>query len=438
MQDGSGATPARVLIADEISNIVSTLEKLAPYSETVEPCGMARDIATLLEEARRLQPDVILLNPSICAGEESSTRRAVGDASARSRIVFVAGAAEDGGVLPPYRQSGDQVISADISGRDLLSVVLRLRPRQPTTVVATEPILPLIPQRRRRTPPGRGEIFLVFAGKGGVGKSMVASNLAVALRIDTGRGVALVDLDLQFGDMALMLGLEHHSESIEELAHHGELVDQTLLSQVMVPGPEGVQALLAPEAPELAELITPPALRAILRELRRSYEFTVIDGPAHLDEQTLEVIDVADHIIVVTSFALTAVKDTRIMVKLLRSLGVDRDRISIVLNQTRARSTLLPEDVEERLGCRVRTQLPFEHRIVDDAVDRGLPFVMNEREAEITRRLHRLGAFMSAPATDDQPLPAEGAGRTSVPLHPFRRRFGIGRREQPHEVGSGA
>ncbi|MFN2568268.1 MAG: CpaE family protein, partial [Candidatus Dormibacteria bacterium] len=301
--------------------------------------------------------------------------------------------------------------------------------------VVAEPIPPLTPHRRRRTPAGRGEAFLVFAGKGGVGKSMVATNLAVALRMATQKATALVDLDLQFGDIGLMLGVEHHSESIEILAHHGELVDQELLTRVMVSGPEGVRALLAPEAPELAELITPPALRAILRELRRSVDFMLIDGPAQLNEQILEVIDIADHILVVTSFSLTAVKDTRIMITLLRSLGVDMDRISVILNQTRARSTLLREDVEERLGMRIRTQLPFEHRIVDDAIDRGRPFVVGEPEAEITRRVHALAAFLATPVAADHTDGAATNGPARMRMHPFRRRFGVGRREQPSEVG---
>jgi pilus assembly protein CpaE len=295
----------------------------------------------------------------------------------------------------------------------------------PASSVELEPIRPLGPRPARRSPPGRGEIVLVFAGKGGVGKSMVATNVAVALGRSTTQRVALVDLDLQFGDVALMLGMERYDQSMEVLAHEGELVDARLLDQVMVPGPAGIRALLAPPAPELAELITPLALRAILREVARAHDVVVIDGPAHLDEQTLEVIEIADQLLVITSSSMAAVKDTRIMLRLLRSLGVEMDRVSVVLNHTRARSTLTKEDIEERLRMRVRTQLPFEHRIVDDAVDRGTPFVVGEPESEIAARVAWLAGYLSpgSGGADEPPEPPRA--------HAFRRRFSLGRREQP-------
>lgn len=309
-------------------------------------------------------------------------------------------------------------VEPDLVGFELAGLIRRLRPGAPSTLPAEPP--PLVSSRRRRAPPGRAEIFLVLAGKGGVGKSVTACNLAVALRQDSGRRVALLDLDLQFGDVALMLGVGEHRPSIETLAHHGELVDDELLRGAMVPGPEGVEALLAPPSPELAELVTPGSLRAILRVMGRWHDHIVVDGPAHLDDQTLEVIELADHIVVVTSFSVTAVKDTRILLTVLHAMGVDRHRISLVLNQTRARTTLLPEEIEERLRGRIRTRLPFEHEVVDDSIDAGIPFVISRPDSEISRRIHSLARFLAATDGVEERSPA---GR-----HPFRRRFWLGRR----------
>ncbi|MFN2569578.1 MAG: hypothetical protein ABR564_08265, partial [Candidatus Dormibacteria bacterium] len=139
MQEGIPDTPARVLIADEISSILSTLEKLAPFGELVDPCGMARDSASLLEESHRLQPDVILLNPSIISPDESMTRQRLAEASPRSRVVLIAA---EGAVLSPAveRSPEEDLVAADAAGRDILAIIQQVRPREGLPALVAEPI----------------------------------------------------------------------------------------------------------------------------------------------------------------------------------------------------------------------------------------------------------------------------------------------------------
>ena len=186
----------------------------------------------------------------------------------------------------------------------------------------SQPVRPRLPRRRTG---GNAELVVVFSGKGGVGKSLIATNLAVALAAE-GERVALVDLDLQFGDVAVMLHVESHPTAIDALAQQGDQIDSDFIEEVMATGPEGVRALLAPASPEFADLVNTANLRAILRELAKGYDHIVVDTPSHLEERNLEAIEMADQIVVVTSFNFPAIKDTKVTLKLLQSLGVERTR----------------------------------------------------------------------------------------------------------------
>ena len=283
-----------------------------------------------------------------------------------------------------------------------------------------EPIQPVRPRPARHRSRGHAELVVVFSGKGGVGKSLIATNLAVSLAAD-GERAAIVDLDLQFGDVAVMLHAESHPTAIDALAQQGEQVDAEFIDEVMATGPEGVRALLAPASPEFADLVNTANLRAILRELAKEYDYVVVDTPSHLEERNLEAIEMADQIVVVTSFNFAAIKDTKVTLKLLESLGVDREKICVVLNQTRAKVSFQRSEVEESLRFRVLTVLPFEPRL-DDFIDNGQQIVTAEPKAEFSKQF-RLLVDHVAGSDDDTPAKEPDRARTRV----NRRRFSLGR-----------
>jgi pilus assembly protein CpaE len=283
-----------------------------------------------------------------------------------------------------------------------------------------EPIQPVRPRPVRHRSRDHAELVVVFSGKGGVGKSLIATNLAVALAAD-GERAAIVDLDLQFGDVAVMLHAESHPTAIDALAQQGEQVDAEFIEEVMATGPEGVRALLAPASPEFADLVNTANLRAILRELAKEYDHIVVDTPSHLEERNLEAIEMADQIVVVTSFNFAAIKDTKVTLKLLQSLGVDRDKICVVLNQTRAKVSFQRSEVEESLRFRVLTVLPFEPRL-DDFIDNGQQIVTAEPKAEFSKQF-RLLVDHIAGGDDDTSAKEPERARARV----NRRRFSLGR-----------
>jgi MinD-like ATPase involved in chromosome partitioning or flagellar assembly/DNA-binding NarL/FixJ family response regulator len=263
---------------------------------------------------------------------------------------------------------------------------------------------PLLEQPRKRVRrPGRtkADTVLVFSGKGGVGKSVLATNLAVALS-QRGAKVALIDLNLQYGDVGVLLHVESHPTSIESLAQQGEQVDRDYLDEVMATGPEDVRILLAPASPEFADLVTAASIRAILRELSRGYDYIIVDSPAHIEERVLEVIEVADQILVVSSFNITSVKDTKVTLKLLQSLGIERDRIAVVLNQTHAKVGFPREEIEKSVRREILAHLPYDARI-DESIDTGRPTAISEPRSEFNKQLRVVVDFLTPEEASAEP-----------------------------------
>ncbi|MFZ0178381.1 MAG: P-loop NTPase [Candidatus Dormiibacterota bacterium] len=410
----------RVLIADEIARIVGDLEKLEPYGDVVEVCGVAHQASSVIEEARMRQPDLLVIHEGFTDLPEADFAAHLGSASPATRVLLMTSG--DAHLNTDARTA--VAISDSAGGAELLiairtAVGLEGNPRPGTADPVVGSTL-----RAVRAPRGRGIVLVAFSGKGGTGTSMVATNLAVALAHGAGARAVLVDTDLQFGDAAGMLHVEHHLPSIADLAPLGDDVASALLDEVLATGPGEVRVLRAPSSPELGEAIATASLRSIIRTAARGHDFVVIDTPSRIDERVLDAFELADRILLVTSYNLSAVRGTKATLLLLEALGIDPDRVDVVLNHTRPRTDYRREDIEEILGRRTLVDLPYDPR-VDPSLDSGTPFVLAQPHAELARRLTALAHLV----TVSDSVAEDDAGEVPAPEPPvYRRRFSLGRR----------
>src|SRR5438477_9701873 len=159
--------------------------------------------------------------------------------------------------------------------------------------------------------PRHGKIITIVSPKGGVGRTCVAANLAVALKIATQKKVALFDASLYFGDLGVMLNLLSN-KTIVDLTEHIEDLDADLLNDIMVTHSSGVKVLLAPPAPEMAELVTAEHVRRILVEMASSFDYVIVDTWPSFAEVVLTAMDMADDILLVMTLEMTAIKDVKL------------------------------------------------------------------------------------------------------------------------------
>jgi pilus assembly protein CpaE len=422
-----GTDVIRVLIADEIARIVGDLEKLEPYADVVDVCGVAHLASAVIEEAWLRQPDVLVLHERFAELPPADFAAHLGSVSPATRVLLMT--AGDAAMVAGGWTAASVGDSAE--GPELLQAIRVAAGVLPPSGAGLREATPedgadiaLDTDRRDvRVPRGRAAVVVAFSGKGGTGTSMVATNLAVALAEHAGGRMALVDIDLQFGDAAGMLHVENHLLSIADLAAHGEDIENSLLDDVLATGPAEVRVLRAPSSPELAETITAAGLRSILRATARAHAVVVVDTPSHIDERVLEAFELADRILLVTSYNLSAVRGAKATLLLLEALGVDMDRVDVVLNHTRPRTNYRREDIEEILGRRILIDLPYDPR-VDPSLDSGTPIVLAQPRAELARKLVALAQLISAPGGAG----ADVAMELPAPAPPvYRRRFSLGR-----------
>jgi pilus assembly protein CpaE len=262
-----------------------------------------------------------------------------------------------------------------------------------------------------RDPSRSCRAIAVFGSKGGVGKSTIAFNLAASLAA-SGLRTALVDGSLQYGDIRRLLRMPPDQPSICDLPTdcvRGSDLAENLVTE------SGVDVLLAPPRPEMAELITRRDLEAILDLLRRSYQAIVIDTPAALVESTLALLDSADVILQVVTPEVGALDATRTASDTFDALGYAATKIRLVVNRAGTRGALSRAQIERALGRPVDVEIPSEWDLVSSCNAEGIPFVLDRPDAPASQAIQALASGVSAVVgAAPQPSRERRGGRRAV------------------------
>jgi pilus assembly protein CpaE len=274
--------------------------------------------------------------------------------------------------------------------------------------------------RRRGSAAGvaEGAMITVLGPKGGTGKTITSSNLAVALALE-GKSVVLVDLDLQFGDVGLALGLEP-SKTIYDLATSGGTLDADKIEGFLSQHPSGARALMAPLRPDQAAAIGTPFLREIFEIMRSRFDFVLVDTPPAFTAEVIAAVDVSTHLCMVGMLDALSVKDTKIGLETLEQMGYDPSAVTLVLNRADSDVGITTADVEALLG-RAPDLMVGSDRAIPRALTSGQPIVVAEPKSKAARSYVQLAErCLSATAGRAEAVPAEAA---SIPNGNRRRRL---------------
>ncbi|MGC1185182.1 MAG: response regulator [Candidatus Dormiibacterota bacterium] len=408
-------TIIRVVVVDDIASTRDNLKKLLSFEDDIEVVGAAGDGRTGIDVTRQLSPHVVLMDVNMPGMDGIAATETLAVESPNSPVVIMSVQGERDYLRRAMQSGAREFLIKPFTGDELVASIRRVYEMEEKKG-AYLPKAPQPPPESGETPPRGCQMTLVMSGKGGCGKTFVAINLAAALKLETGGRVCLVDLDLQFGDVGVMLNLDH-AKTITELVESDSSLDWEFVDDILADGPEGIRVLLGPFSPEFGDLVRSEHVRAIVDVLRREFDYVVVDSGSQLSEATLEATDLADHVIVVGELTIPGIKDTRLMLKMLESLKVDRSRVMVAVNAHDAHAVYDSASIERNLRFPVRLQIPSEPRLVGGSIHRAVPLVVSHPDSDISMLFRDLARSL-APVGGLRPAVTKATKATSP------RRFG--------------
>jgi pilus assembly protein CpaE len=245
------------------------------------------------------------------------------------------------------------------------------------------------------TRPSPGRLIVVFSTKGGVGKSTLAINLGVVLARKTPERVAIVDADLQFGDVAVMLGLPPQ-HTVTDAAASLQFADPELMRNLLARHESGLYVLPAPTEATLGMSLPRAEIVGVCAALQAVCGYVVVDTATQFDDSVLGLVEAADEVLLVGSMDIPSVKNLKIGIQALDLAGIAGPKLRLVLNRANTQVKLDVREIEHVLGMRADFPIPSDIA-VPIAVNAGIPVVVQEPKAAVTRAIEALATCLMVP-----------------------------------------
>ncbi|HMK74123.1 MAG TPA: response regulator [Myxococcaceae bacterium] len=381
----------RVLIVDDIQETRDHLTKLLGFESDVEVVGTAASGPEALEAAARLLPDIVLMDINMPGMDGITATEQLMTQVPGSAVIMMSVQGEADYLRRSMLAGAREFLVKPFSSDELVSSIRQVNQRE------KEKGSRVVERPAGSSAAGSGEpgrIVTVFSPKGGVGRTTVAVNLAVAAASELGKRVVLVDGSFQFGDVGVLLNLNPKNKSIADLIPEME-ADPEFIDQVVVTHSSGLRVLLAPPSPEMAELITVASLRRVLERLRDTHDLVVVDSWPWFHDTTLGLLDVSDDILALLTLEITNIKNIRLFLEVADQLGYPSGKIKLVLNRADSALGIRVSDVEHSIGRHIDETIVSDGRSVVYALNRGVPFITSNREAQVSQDILRLARSLT-------------------------------------------
>jgi pilus assembly protein CpaE len=375
----------RLLLVEDVPQVAQYIRGLLNAQNSVKLLDVLSDGTKVLPQVQQLRPDIVLVD-SLLQGRVKGLPLAqqIADSGYGVPVIVLTVPQNPVDVDPSKGIHG--VLAMPFSGFDLMNRVSQVRK-----------------DFAQLTSTGASRVYSVFAPKGGVGKTTIAFNLAVALGQAEQRTV-LIDGSLQFGDLRSLLKVPGDAPSILDLPT--DRVSESDLADVLWRDPSGIDILLAPPRVEMAEMVTTRDVDKIMSLLRRVYGSIVIDMSSALNDINLAFLDLSDTIVEIVTYDSTTIHNTMAVADAFRMIGYPASKVRYLINRADSPGGIDPADLERALG-----RVP-EHRVVSDGMlvvqsnNEGVPFVLANPAAPISQDLNRVAGELLAASGIPRPVAA--------------------------------
>jgi len=365
----SGSDQTRLLLVEDVPQVTQHIRSLLNAQSRVKLLDVLDDGTRALGAIQELRPDVVLVD-WLLQGRLKGPRLVDAIREAELDVPVIVLTVPNNPVEPRPDAGIHGVLTLPFSGFDLMTRVGNVRKEFESRQVASST-----------------RVMSVFAPKGGVGKTTIAFNLAVALG-QLGQKTVLIDGSLQFGDLRSLLKVPIDAPSILDLPT--DRIAESDLTDVLWRDPSGIDILLAPPRIEMAEMLSSRDVEKVLSLLRRVYAAIVIDMSSHLNDINLTFLDTSDAIIEIVTYDSTTIHNTVAMADTFRSIGYPASKVRYLVNRADSAGGIDPLDLERALGRSPEHTVMSDGRLVVQSNNEGVPFVLASPEAGISKDIARL------------------------------------------------
>jgi pilus assembly protein CpaE len=388
----------RVLVVDDVSETRENIRKLLQFEADIEVVGTARTGREAVQLTEELRPDVILMDINMPDMDGISATELIRQRNPASQIIILSVQGDPNYMRRAMLAGARDFLTKPPMADELISAVRRagdMARQERAKVVQTTASVAAVAQPSMGAGLVDGRIIMVYSPKGGTGVTTIAVNLAITLNNDETR-VVLVDGNLQFGDVAVFLN-EQGKNTILDLAPRTDELDPEGVEGVMLKhAGSGLRVLAAPSKPEHADHVSSDQFAKLIKYLRQIYPYVVVDTSHMLNDITLAALDVCDVLVLVVTQDIPAVKNVRLFLDLMSTIGIQRERLCFIMNKYDKRISITPEKIGENLKQPIVSVIPFDERIVIPSVNRGVPFMIDNKTQPIARTIFSLAETVRA------------------------------------------
>jgi len=393
MSDGE---KIRVMIVDDIVDTRDQLEKLLFFEKDIEVIAKASNGREAVALAKQQRPDVILMDINMPDMDGITATEAIMTQDPTVQVIIMSVQGETDYLRRAMLAGAREFLTKPISADDLyksIRHVYKLATTRPRPVVGgAGPGVAVAGEGG-----AEGQIIAVFSPKGGVGTSVVAANLAVAIRQLTSKKVALVDANVLFGDLSVILNLRS-DKTIIDLAQRVDELDRDLINDVLTTHTSQVKVLLAPPDPQRGELVSSDHIRAILEALKQEFDFVIVDTPASFQDRSLAALDLATRIVTLLTLEMHCIRNIKLFLEVADLLEYPHEKVMLVLNKASNRTGIRAEDVEKNIQRKIQLQIGDAGQEMTFSINQGVPLVIGKPTHQVVRDLGVLARELSTAA----------------------------------------
>jgi pilus assembly protein CpaE len=371
----------RLLVIEDVPQVASHMRSLLNAQSQIKMLDVVTAGDRAVNSVTELKPDVVIVD-ALLQGRVSGSQVAEGIRGAEPQVAVVMLTVPQNPVREDPARGIDAVLKMPFSGFDLTTLIRRVAEERAVESALTGSLM-----------------VSLFSPKGGVGRTTIAYNLAVALGAD--HRVCLVDGSLQFSDLRGLLRVPAVAPSIVNLPT--DRIRESDLAEVVWRDPSGIDILLAPPRVEMAEMVTVRDIEKALSILRQLYDFVIIDTRAALSDDVLVFLDHADIILQVLTYDAMAIRGLAMAAETFAAIGYPPHKLTTVLNRADASGGFTKPDVEQATGHVIDFEIVSDGRLVLGANNEGVAFVTSSPDAEISKGVRRIADALAAHLRERSP-----------------------------------